>query len=404
MSGQPDVIDETEPAGPAGPTTDPALYADLESRLSGAGPAAAVERLCTALRESGDFAGLFYALLLKKRLELGVSPVPTGPSADLPAELHPVYEEAIRDAGRLVGNLFLQKGDLPRAWAYFRMLGEHAPIVAALDAYAPAEDADIQPVVEIAFHESVHPRRGFDLLLDRYGICSAITTVHSHDFSRTPDVRVYCVERLTRALSEQLRERLRSEVAQHDGAEPPADAPVAQLIEGRDWLFSDDFYHIDVSHLSAVVQMSPLLPPGPDLELARQLCLYGERLSPQFRYAGDPPFEDTYRDHRIYLETISGAKVEDGLTHFRGKLAEAAEDGNTYPAEVLVNLLLRLDRPAEALAVAKDHLANAGTERPLTCPSLLELCQKSNDYRALAEAARKRGDLVHYLAGLIAAQ
>jgi hypothetical protein len=70
---------------------------------------------------------------------------------------------------------------------------------------------------------------------------------------------------------------------------------------------------------------------------------------------------------------------------------------------VLVNLLLRLDRPAEALAVAQEHLATAGSERPLTCPSVLELCQKADDYRALAEAAQQRGDPVHYLAGLIAA-
>jgi hypothetical protein len=402
MSGQPDVIDEPETTQPSQPTVDPALFAELEARLAREGPAAAAEKLCSALRESGDYAGLFYALLLKKRLQMGVTPVPTGPAADLPAELHPAYEEAIREAGRLVGNLFLRQGDLPRAWAYFRMLGEPGPMVAAIDAYQPGEDADPQPVIEIAFHEGVSPRKGFDLLLGRYGICSAITTVHSHDFSRNLDVRTYCVERLTRALSDQLRERLRAEVAHHDGAEPPADATVAQLIDGRDWLFGDDFYHIDVSHLSAVVQMSPLLPAGPDLELARQLCLYGERLSPAFRYAGDPPFEDTYRDHRIYLEVVSGERMDEGLAHFRGKADAGAEEGSTYPAEVLVNLLLRLERPTEALAVAQKYLANAGTERPLTCPSLLELCQKCNDYRALAETARGRNDPVHFLAGLIA--
>jgi hypothetical protein len=326
-----DVVDEPETA--AEPATDPALFADLQARLAREGPAAAAEALCAALRESGDYAGLFYARLLKKRLELGVSPVPTGPAADLPGDLHPAYEEAIRDAGRLVGNLFIEKGDLARAWAYFRMLGEHGPILAALDAYRPTDDADVQPVIGIAFHEGVHPRRGFDLLLERYGICSAITTVHSHDFGRTPEVRIYCIERLTRSLYEQLRDRLRSEVEQHDGAAPLADATVEQLIDGRDWLFGDDFYHVDVSHLSSVVQMAPLLPAGPELALARELCLYGERLSPTFRYAGDPPFEDTYRDHRVYLETASGARVEEGLAHFRGKLAEAAEEGNTYPAE-----------------------------------------------------------------------
>ena len=59
------------------------------------------------------------------------------------------------------------------------------------------------------------------------------------------------------------------------------------------------------------------------------------------------------------------------------------EEVGTYPAEVLVNLLLKLDRPAEALAVARKHLA-AATNR-LSCPSLTELCQKVGDYRTLAE-------------------
>jgi hypothetical protein len=73
----------------------------------------------------------------------------------------------------------------------------------------------------------------------------------------------------------------------------------------------------------------------------------------------------------------------------------------TYPAEVLVNLLLRLERPAEALAVARKHLANRGG-RQLTCPGLAELCQKAGDYRVLAEVAREQGDAVHFLAGLLA--
>ena len=58
---------------------------------------------------------------------------------------------------------------------------------------------------------------------------------------------------------------------------------VRELIAGRDWLFQDDFYHIDVSHLGAVVQMSVHLPPGEELDLARELCAYGERLAPRLR-------------------------------------------------------------------------------------------------------------------------
>ena len=48
------------------------LYDDLQQSLNRAGPQAAIDKLCTALREQKDYTGLFYALLMKKRHELGV--------------------------------------------------------------------------------------------------------------------------------------------------------------------------------------------------------------------------------------------------------------------------------------------------------------------------------------------
>ena len=59
---------------------------ELQQTLDSQGPAAAIDRLVNELRERRDYAGLFYALLMKKRFELGVSPVATGANQDLPAE------------------------------------------------------------------------------------------------------------------------------------------------------------------------------------------------------------------------------------------------------------------------------------------------------------------------------
>jgi hypothetical protein len=150
--------------------------------------------------------------------------------------------------------------------------------------------------------------------------------------------------------------------------------------------------------------MSIHLPPGPELELARELCAYGERLSTRFRYAGDPPFEDQCRDYGIYLAALAGDRVEERVAHFRAK-AENADPYTvgTFPAEVLVNLLVRLHRPADALAVARRFLSKAENGRP-ACPSIPELCRETNDYRTLAEVAREQGDPVHFLAGLLAEQ
>jgi hypothetical protein len=382
---------------------DQELFNDLQKTLTTQGPAGAIDQLCEQLRRRKDYTGLFYALLMKKRYELGVSPVPTAPAQDLPREVHEPFEQAIRDAARLVGRLHLEDGELPQAWVYFRMIGEPQPVAEALERHEPAEGEDLQPLVHIAFYEGVHPRRGFEWILKRYGICNAITTMSGQgELGHDPEVRLHCTRQLVRALYDELRERLAADVERHEG-KPPAETTVRGLMAGRDFLFADEFAHIDTSHLNSVVQMSIVLEPGEELDMARELCAYGERLSPRLRYQSDPPFDDQYRDYGVFLAILAGDQVEEGLQHFRTKAEQAdPETIGTYPAEVLVNLLLRLGRPEEALAVGRRFLAAADNRR-LTCPSIGELCQRLNDYQTLAEVAREQGDPVHFVAGLIAA-
>ncbi len=116
------------------------------------------------------------------------------------------------------------------------------------------------------------------------------------------------------------------------------------------------------------------LPAGEELQLARELCAYGELIPKQFHYNSDPPFEDVYRDYGVYLSILAGENVESGLAHFRTK-AETAdpETVGTYPAQVYVNLLLKLGRSDEALAAAKRFLSGQDP-RHLSCPGVMELC------------------------------
>jgi hypothetical protein len=387
---------DTTDAPPA-PALPPAAFDRLRAALASAGPLAAIDALCDELRSAEDFQNLFYARLMRKRVELGAAPFPTGPSADLPPQTHDAYEAAIRDAGREVGGLYLDRGDIPRAWMYFRMLGEPEPVKQALAKYDPGPEDDTYPIVEVAWQQGVLPEKGFDVILDRHGICSAITMVHSADLSQNPALREYCVKRLVRSLHEQLIERLRNDLRSH-GLDASG-ATVQDLL--RDELFGEDLYHIDVSHLSSVVQMALHLPPGPELDLARGLCAYGQRLSPGLRGDNDPPFEGTYADYQVYLDVLAGSDVEAGLEHFRAKAERLAAEGYQFPAEVLVNLLLRVDRLPEALEVARKYLSGAD-DRQLSCPGVTELARRASDYDALAEAARGKGDPVNYLAGLIA--
>lgn len=380
------------------------MFEDLQRTLATDGPTAAIDRLIVLLRSSKDFAALFYALLMKKRHELGVTPIPTQPAQELPPGVHADYEEAIRQAGRTVGQLYLDDGDLPTAWNYFRLIGDAKPLKDVLDRYQPAEGEDVSPLIEIAFHHGVHPTKGFDLVLDRQGICSAITMVSSLESGLAPEVRTYCVRRLVAALYEQLTERLRIEIERHDGKAPPPSAALADLISSRPWLFGEDYYHVDISHLSSVVHLSLHLPPGDDgLTQARELCVYGARLSPKLQSPGEPPFEQLYRDAGIYLRVLAGVDVDAGIGHFRAKAKKIDLDRGTLPAEVYVNLLVYSGRTADAIRNARTYLTDAD-ERQLSCPGPMELCRRSNDFTGFADVARVRGDAVHFLAGLLAGQ
>jgi hypothetical protein len=384
----------------AAPALDAAVYDRLRTALTARGAAAAVDELIAQLRTAEDFHGLFYALLMKKRIELGVSPFPTGPANELPADAHEAYEDAIRAAGRHVGGLLLERKQYAKAWSYYRMLGEPEPVRDALDAFTPGPDDDVYPVIEIAWQNGLLPKKGFDLVLDRHGICSAITMVSGSDLAANADLREYCVTKLAAALRAQLADRLRNDLAGRGVAAPP-DATVPELVELDPALFADDAYHIDTSHLSSVVQMCTNLPPGDGVRFARELCAYGRKLAPNLRGHNDAPFEDNYDDFLAYLDVIAGIRVEEGLKRFEAKAAREAEVGATYAAQVYVNLLLKADRSADALVAAKRFLL-AEDDRNLICPGVNELARRAGDFAALAEAAKARRDPVGFLAGLIA--
>ena len=182
------------------PALDAAAYDRLRTTLASRGAPAAIDELIADLQKAEDYQGVFYALLLKKRVELGVSPFPTGNATELPPQTHEAYEDAIRTAGRYVGGLLLERKEYAKAWAFFRLLGEPEPIRAVLEAYSPGPDDDVYSIIEITWQNGLLPKKGFDLVLDRHGICSAITMVSGSDLSSNLDLRDYCITKLAEAL------------------------------------------------------------------------------------------------------------------------------------------------------------------------------------------------------------
>lgn len=376
--------------------TDAEAFAAIDQALQAEGPAAALDRLVADLDEHGPPRALLDALLLKARHELGLPAIQDGPLSTLPEAVRNQFEDRYVEAIRRVGSKLLASGDIAGAWPYFRAIGEKEPVAAAITAFEPAPESDerVGAIIEIAFNQGAHPERGFALILDHYGPCSAISS-----FEQLPpeaSVRIPSAERLVRHLHEQLVASLRADIARQDRPVPPDGTTIAGLVADRPWLFSDENYHIDVSHLAAVVRMSTLLTDPEVIRLAIGLTDYGRMLSPRHRYEGDPPFENTYEDYAIYLRALVGEDQDAAIVHFREKLG-AVEEGEVLPAQVLVCLLERIERHNEAIDVAAEHLSGV-PESMLVCSPLSVLCRKAGRLDRLASIARERGDRVHYAA------
>ncbi len=277
------------------------------------------------------------------------------------------------------------------------------PIIRALDAFdvpdpdtAEAQEA-LGSTIQIAFQDGLHPRKGFELILKHYGLCRAITmfSAYPQEEGRSDSLRL-----LVQSLHGQLVENLSRAISDVEGKEPESRS-IAALIEGRSWLFENNAQHTDSSHIAPVLELSAQLDDKETLRLAVEIAGYASRLGAMLQYSDDPPFERAYDDRRIYLQALLGEDVERAVRHFDGKAAASDPDRDGYrPAEVLVELLIRLERYDDAISAFRRYLMDA-TPEELSCPSLLQLCQMAGDFGQLKQVAKQQSDPLSYLAALI---
>ena len=287
-------------------------FDQIESALRAGGPVAALDRLAAELDARGDYRAMLDALLLQARHELGMPLIATGSLANLPEPLRGQFEERYVEAIRRVGQRYLEAGDIPTAWAYYRVIAEPEPVARAIGDFKPSDSDDkLGPIIEVAFNHGVSPRRGFDLILEHYGTCPSISA-----FEQLPPgdeaLRAACAERLIAHLHKELVANLRSEIAARGQLLPAEGSSIAELVPGREWLFSDESYHIDTSHLAAVVRFSLLVSDPHYLALAVDLTEYGRRLSPRLQFDGAAPFQKIFDDHRNLPECDPGSGRRSG--------------------------------------------------------------------------------------------
>jgi hypothetical protein len=367
----------------------------IENAVVSEGGGAVLDLLAQKFLAEKQYPQLFETRLMQKRLELGLPLIQLGAIEDLPEPKRSRYEDGVRKAARETGSLFLSDGDIQRAWPYFRAIGEREPIAAAIETVDGGDQADV--LIEIALGERVHPRKGLEMVIARHGICRAITY-----FEEFPNLenREECRILLVRTLHAELAACLKHAIVQEEGCEPGTNN-ISDLIADRDWLFGEFAAYADTSHVINVIRFALDLQDTTAIRLALELCDYGAHLSFQFRMRGEPPFEDIYRDHAIYLRALLSEDLDAAIEHFRAKI-----NGQDNPprsiqcAQVLIGLLLRHERYQEAIQISLEHLKGIAPHE-LAGPTLFQLCQLAGDPDRLKALARERGDLLSFAAGAI---
>ena len=375
------------------------LFDHLQSDLSRGGADAVLAKVADTLRTEKRYHELFEALKMQVRRKLSLPVTYSSGGDDLPEEKRNQLEEGLLAACREVGSLLLQQGKVREGWMYLRPVGERKEAAALLASIEPNED-NTEELIEVALHEGVDVGRGYGLVLSSYGTCNAITTYDSSVARRPRAEQIPAARLLLRQVHSDLVANVKADIARQEGMQPK-EATLKALVEDRDWLFQENSYHLDTTHLAATVRIARVLNDPDDLRLALDLTEYGRRLNQQFQYQGDEPFAENYRAHSLYFQALLGENVVEALAYFRSK-AETLDTQyqGMVPIETYIDLLTRTGRHKEALTEAI-RLAPQSAHPVGIAPSLLELAEKAGDYKAFLDYCQQRGDVLGYAAGLV---
>jgi hypothetical protein len=380
-------------------------FAKIDETYRSQGPAAAVDELVRSLEAVHDWHRLFDALLFKKKLEMGL-PVTRPASFDLvPENRQSEFEESYIKAARRVGRAFLAENNIPQAWMYLRTVREPQAVAEALER-VDAESSlpeNVDDLISVALYERAHPVKGLELMLKSRGTCNTISAFDQAITQISSDERLRGAELLVKHLYGELVQSVSRDLDRRSaelGSETLKPATLLEAITGRDWLFDDGNYHVDVSHLGAVVRFARFLTPeSPQLAKAIELCQYGRRLSEQFQYPADPPFDDYYKAHLHFFSVLAGSDRQKSLDYFRERLRVATEtDDRRLIAYVLVDLLVRVGALEDAALVAAEHLRDLDESSGF---SFAQLCEEAGRLDLFRDAAREKGDLIGFTSALV---
>jgi hypothetical protein len=365
-------------------------FDSIKSVFETQGASAGLDALLEHLRADGTPHAHFRALLLQKRYALGLPLINPGDLGSFPDHTRKAYEAYVEDVCRETGLAYLKDGKIIEAWRYFRTVGDRAPVREALEKLDPAQATD--EVLRIALDEGVHPRRGFELVLKRDGLCRTITLF---DSASTVDLAVkrHAAGIMAQQLYTELVIGVSKQIFDRFGEIPP-ETDLVDLIRHRPWLFENANTHADPTHISAVSRYGLLCETQPEQIMTLSINEYGKLLDKRFGAATDAPFEDGFLDHVKYARALLGENVDDAVDHFTAKLAGYDTSADPVTAEWIISLVFRVGQKKKALELWQKHLSETPPDLPgAFLPSFYDLCTDAKEFGLLTETARAQGDV-----------
>jgi hypothetical protein len=315
----------------------------------------------TALIDQNDFHRLFDAKLMRVRSQLGLPITQPTSLRNIPEEHESAFREAYTKAAREVGQRFLDAGLLADAWAYYRTINETDAVRAAIAKKAkdlpPEPGPELDELLNLALYEGAHVVEGLKLLLKTHGTCNTVTAMSQVLPQMTQEERREAAAVMVRNIYTDLQANVRRDVERRLPTLKP-NASLRELIMGREFLFADGGYHIDVSHLHSTVSFARHLErTSPELQMAIELSEYGAQLAEQLRYPSDVPFDDYYAANNHFLSALAGVDVDDAMNYFIDRLRKEPDaPDQRMIAFVIADLGQRVDRTNMAIEAAAPFL------------------------------------------------
>ena len=350
-----------------------------------------------------DYHRLFDAKLMRVRQSLGMPVTQPTSLKDIPAEHEVAFREAYTNSAREIGQLFLNDGQLADAWAYFRTINETTPVRDAIAKRATEIGSEPGPqldeLLNLALYEGAHVVEGLKLLLKSHGICNTVTAMGQLLAQMTQDERRQAAAVMVRTIYSDLQHNVRRDAERRQPTLKPG-LSLGELVRGREFLFAEGAYHVDVSHLHSIVSFARhLLPSDPELKLAIELSQYGAQLAEQLRYPGDVPFDDYYAANEYFLKAVAGMAVDESMQYFIDRLNQESDAADKRMiAFVLVDLGQRVDRVNMALDAAAPHVSRL--EDPAGF-SFTSYCVSAKRLDTLQAAARENDDVLAMATALL---